>query len=242
MIEISPAIDIVSGRCVRLSKGDFGTGKVYDVDPVEMAERLSACGVRRIHAVDLDGARDSRPRNLDVLERMASRADAEIEWGGGISSADALREAFRAGASQVIVGSVAALDPGMFEDWLGQYGGGRLVLGADVREGRVSVKGWQEDTDMTVEALVERFLPYGLREVICTDISRDGMLSGPSASIYADLQRRFGSLFVTVSGGVSSMEDVKSLDTLGLKRVIVGKAIYEGRISLEEIAEWSQRG
>lgn len=242
MIEISPAIDIVSGRCVRLSKGDFRTGKVYDVDPVEMAARLAGCGVRRIHVVDLDGARDSRPRNLDVLERITSTVNVEIEWGGGISSADALREAFRAGASQVVVGSVAALEPETFEEWLALYGGGRLVLGADVRDGRVSVKGWQEDTDMTAGALVERFLPYGLREVICTDISRDGMLLGPSASIYADLQRRFGTLVVTVSGGVSSMEDIRALDALGLKRVIVGKAIYEGRISMEEIAQWSQRG
>lgn len=242
MIKIIPAIDIVSGHCVRLTKGDYGTVKQYDVDPVDMAMRYADCGVSRIHLVDLDGAKESRPMNLKTLEKVAGKAGIEIEWGGGISSADALRDVFNAGATQAIIGSVAALKPELFEEWLDRFSGDRMVLGADVKDGKIAVKGWLEDTALTIDALVERFLPKGLKEVICTDISKDGMLQGPSDQLYVRLQESFEDVSFTVSGGISSMDDIIRLDSLGLRKVIVGKAIYENRITLEDITKWSLKG
>ena len=238
-IEIIPAIDIIDGRCVRLSQGDYDRRRVYDASPEEMAKRYADCGVRRIHVVDLDGAKSSSPRNLRTLERMASGTAVEIEWGGGIKSEESLRALFDYGADYAIVGSVAARNPELFAEWLLRFGGGRMVLGADVRDGRVSVDGWRQDLGIGVDDLVEEFLPQGLSQVICTDISRDGMLQGPSFDLYTDLQGRYGKVDFTVSGGISSMDDIARLDELGLRKVIVGKAIYENRITLKDIERWS---
>ncbi len=234
MIQIIPAIDLIAGRCVRLTQGDYGQQKIYDASPLELARRYAAAGAPRIHLVDLDGAKAGEPRNLPVLEAIASAVDCELEWGGGIGSSDALRRVLEAGASHAIVGSVAALQPQLFEQWLQRYGE-RVILGADVREGRVAVKGWQEQTPLRIETLLERFAPLGLRECIVTDISRDGMLQGPSQALYVQLQEAFPALSFTVSGGISSLEDLRSLDRLHLKKVIVGKALYEGRIPLKDL-------
>lgn len=242
MIQIIPAIDIVSGRCVRLTNGDYSRGKVYDVDPADQAMRYADCGVRRIHMVDLDGAKASRPVNLDVLERAASRTGLEIEWGGGISCTEALQSVFNAGATHAIAGSVAALRPELFAEWLGRFSGEKMILGADVRDGMIAVKGWLEDTALSIGGLTDRFKDLGLKEVICTDISRDGMLQGPSEALYTELQEKYPCISFTVSGGVSSMSDIERLDSLSLRKVIVGKAIYEGRITLKEIEQWSLRG
>lgn len=242
MIQIIPAIDLVSGRCVRLTQGDYGKGKIYDVDPVDQALRYAHCGVPRIHMVDLDGAKASRPLQLKVLEKVAVKTGLEIEWGGGISTTEALQEVFDAGASHAIVGSVAALRPELFSLWLQEFSGERLILGADVKMGHIAVKGWREETCLRIEDLVERFAPQGLKEVICTDISRDGMLRGPAEALYTRLQAQSPALSFTVSGGIASMEDIRRLDRLQLRKVIVGKAIYEGRITLKEIAQWSQKG
>ena len=238
MIEIIPAIDIIEGRCVRLSQGDYARTKVYDSSPVDMAKRYADCGVKRIHVVDLDGAKSSSPRNLKTLEKMAVGASVEIEWGGGIKSEESLRALFDYGATYAIVGSVAARTPELFAEWLRVFGGQRMVLGADVREGKVSVNGWQEDLGVTIEQLVDGFLPYGLSQVICTDISKDGMLEGPSFDLYTDLQSRYEGVDFTVSGGISSMADIERLNELRLRRVIVGKAIYENRITLKDIERW----
>lgn len=238
-IEIIPAIDIIGGRCVRLSQGDYHRRRVYDASPEDMAKRYADCGVRRIHVVDLDGAKSSSPRNLRTLERMACCAGVDIEWGGGIKSEESLRALFDYGARYAIVGSVAARNPGLFAGWLLSFGGERMVLGADVRDGRVSVNGWQEDLGIGVDDMVEEFLPQGLTQVICTDISRDGMLQGPSFDLYTDLQGRYAKVDFTVSGGISSMDDIVRLDELGLRKVIVGKAIYENRITLKDIERWS---
>lgn len=242
MIRIIPAIDIVSGHCVRLTKGDYGSVKQYDVDPFDMARRFEDCGVKRIHLVDLDGARLSAPANLKVLESIATNSSLDIEWGGGIAGKEALEAVFNAGAGHAIIGSIAALKPQLFADWLGQYGGERIILGADVKDGRIAVKGWMEQTALSIEKMVEDFLPCGLKEVICTDISRDGMLQGPSVELYTGLQGNYPELSFTVSGGISSMEDIIRLDELGLKSVIVGKAIYENRISLKDLELWSLKG
>lgn len=236
MIEIIPAIDLIDGRCVRLSQGDYDRQRTYDASALDMARRFTDAGVRRLHLVDLDGAKAARPCNLHVLEAIASATDLDIEWGGGIKDREALSSVFSAGAGHAICGSIAVRQPDDFRAWLEEFGGDRIILGADVREGRVAVSGWLEDSAQTVDALIDAFLPYGLSEVICTDISRDGMLNGPSFDLYTRLQAAYPTVTFTVSGGISSMEDIRRLDALGLPRVIVGKALYESRITLDEIS------
>lgn len=237
--QIIPAIDIIDGRCVRLSQGDYDRRRVYDASPEDMAKRYADCGVRRIHMVDLDGAKSSSPKNLKTLERMAVGASVEIEWGGGVKSEDALRALFDYGADCAIVGSVAAREPELFIEWLLRFGGERMILGVDVRDGRVSVNGWREDLNLGVDDMVGEFLPHGVKQVVCTDISKDGMLQGPSFDLYTDLQRRYDGVDFTVSGGIGSMSDIVRLDELGLRKAIVGKAVYENRITLKDIERWS---
>ena len=237
--QIIPAIDIIDGRCVRLSQGDYDRRRVYDASPEDMAKRYADCGVRRIHVVDLDGAKSSSPKNLKTLERMAVGASVEIEWGGGIKSEDALRALFDYGADCAIVGSVAAREPELFIEWLLRFGGERMIPGVDVRDGRVSVNGWREDLNLGVDDMVGEFLPHGVKQVVCTDISKDGMLQGPSFDLYTVLQRRYDGVDFTVSGGIGSMSDIVRLDELGLRKVIVGKAVYENRITLKDIERWS---
>lgn len=239
MIEIIPAIDLIEGRCVRLSQGDYGQKKIYDGDPADVAMAYADCGVKRIHLVDLDGAKAGEPRNLRTLESIANRVGTELEWGGGISSDDALKAVFDSGATHGIIGSIAALRQDLFRSWLLAWGGSRVILGADVRDGLVSVRGWLEDTSLSIGDLVSAFAPEGLEETICTDISRDGMLQGPAFGMYTDLQERFPGVSFTVSGGISSMADIERLSELGLRKVIVGKAIYEKRITLKDIEKWS---
>ena len=239
MIEIIPAIDLIEGRCVRLSQGDYSQKKIYDGDPADVAMAYADCGVKRIHLVDLDGAKAGEPRNLRTLESIANRVNVELEWGGGISSDDALKAVFDSGATHGIIGSIAALRQDLFRSWLLAWGGSRVILGADVRDGLVSVRGWLEDTSLSIGDLVSAFAPEGLEETICTDISRDGMLHGPAFGMYTDLQERFPGVSFTVSGGISSMADIERLSELGLRKVIVGKAIYEKRITLKDIEKWS---
>ena len=239
MIRIIPAIDLIDGRCVRLTRGDYGQKKIYDGAPAEVARRYADCGVERIHLVDLDGAKAGSPRNLKTLEAIASAVSCELEWGGGIAGEAALQGVFDAGATHAIIGSVAARRPECFEEWLTRFGP-RMILGADVRDGRIAVSGWQDSLPVGIDELVARFLPLGLQGCIVTEISRDGMLQGPASELYVRLQRRFPSVAFTVSGGISGMEDIRALDALGLPAVIVGKAIYENRITLKDIALWSQ--
>lgn len=240
MIEIIPAIDIIEGRCVRLTKGDYNSTKVYDESPLDMVMRYADCGVKRVHMVDLDGAKLSCPMNLGILESCAARSGLEIEWGGGISDALSLDSIFNAGATQAIVGSVAALKPELFREWLRRFGAEKMLLGSDVKDALVAVKGWQEKTELSVSQQINWFLPDGLKYVICTDISRDGMLQGPSFDLYRSLMEEFPAVVFTVSGGIGTMDDIVRLNELGLPKVIVGKAIYEGRISLKDIESWSQ--
>ena len=239
MIEIIPAIDIIDGRCVRLTKGDFADKKVYDASPLEMAMQYADCGVRRIHMVDLDGARRSKPMNIKTLEEVASKSGVEIEWGGGIADDSALASVFNAGATQAIVGSVAALRPAELSRWLKIFGPDRILLGADVRDGVVAVKGWVQQTGLTLNEQISWFLEDGLKYVVCTDISKDGLLQGPSFELYAELMEEFQSVIFTASGGISGMDDIKELDRIGVPKVVVGKAIYEKRIKLDDIKAWS---
>ena len=234
-ITIIPATDLIDGQCVRLTQGDYASQKVYYRDPLDAALRFEQAGIRRLHMVDLDGAKAAEPRNLRVLKRVATRTSLEVQYGGGIKSREALHSVFDAGARRAICGSIAVRRPELFADWLTEFGSGRLILGADVRDGKVAVQGWLEETATTAASLIERFLPQGLTQVICTDISRDGMLCGPSVELYAELQRQFPAVEITVSGGISSLDDIRRLDEKQLRSVIVGKALYEGRITLEEL-------
>lgn len=237
MIQIIPAIDIIEGRCVRLSKGDYDRRKVYDAQPLDMARAYEDAGVKRLHLVDLDGAKAGGPQNLATLEQIATRTGLEIEFGGGIKSDDALRAAFDRGATYAIAGSIAAREPEIFEQWLVAYGPERMILGADLRDGKVSVSGWLEDMDLTIDDLIARF--SAVTQIICTDISRDGMLLGPAFELYTELQGRYPAIDFTVSGGIGSMADIERLNEDGLRKVIVGKAIYENRITLKQIERWS---
>lgn len=235
MIEMIPATDLIGGRCVRLTQGDYTSRKTYYRDPLEAALRFEEAGARRLHMVDLDGAKAAEPQNLAVLERIAAKTSLEVQYGGGIKSRAALRSVFDAGARRAVCGSVAVREPELFARWIAEFGPERLILGADVRDGVVAIQGWTERSERTAPELIETFLPAGLRQVVCTDISRDGMLCGPAVALYADLQRRFPQVEITVSGGVSSPDDIARLEREGLRSVIVGKALYEGRIILKEL-------
>ena len=241
MIEIIPAIDVIGGKCTRLSQGDYATQKNYGGDPAEWARAYADCGVRRLHLVDLEGAKASRPQNLRTLEEIASLGLLKVEWGGGIKDDDALASVWDAGADWAIIGSIAAKEPERMLRWLETFGG-RIILGADVRDGRVAVSGWLEDGGIGLEELVDKFLPAGLEQTIVTDIARDGMLQGPSFDLYKGLQERFPALKTIVSGGVSSLDDVLRADEMGLPGIIVGKAIYENRITLKDLATCLQNG
>ncbi len=235
MIEIIPAIDIMGGRCIRLSQGDYSSQKVYDGYPEDWARAYADCGVTRLHLVDLEGAKEASPRNLKTLERIAALGLLKLEWGGGIKDDTALKDVFNAGADWGIIGSVAVKEPGLMKQWLKNYGT-RIILGADARNGRVAVSGWQEDGGLGLKGLIRLFTPDGLEQTIVTDISRDGMLQGPSFPLYSDLKESFPKLGIIVSGGVSCLDDIRRADELGLHGIIIGKAIYENRITLKELA------
>ena len=239
---IIPAIDLMDGKCVRLTQGDYGQKKEYSADPLDMARQYEDYGIRRLHVVDLDGAKAKKPCNLAVLERIAAGTALDVEWGGGIKDADALKSALDAGAGRIICGSIAVDDRTEFTSWLSEFGPSRIILGADVRDGKVATHGWLRDSGLSLEELMGWYVPCGLSQMICTDISRDGMLQGPDFGFYVALKQAWPSVDVTLSGGVSCMDDLYEASRLGLHSVIVGKAIYEGRISLKDIESWLLRG
>jgi phosphoribosylformimino-5-aminoimidazole carboxamide ribotide isomerase len=241
MITIIPAIDIIGGECVRLTRGDYAQKSVYYKDPADAAQKYAEAGVRRLHLVDLDGAKASEPRNLAVLEQVARLTSLDVQYGGGIKSAAALRSVLDAGAGRAIVGSLAVSEPELFERWLGEFGSGCIILGADVRDasqGRIATHGWLRESALTAAELMTRFAAAGLSQAIVTDISRDGMLQGPAFELYETLQREFPGVDITASGGISSAGDIVRLDAQGTRSVIVGKALYENRITLDELKIW----
>ena len=235
---IIPAIDLIDGRCVRLTQGDYDQKKEYSADPLDMAKQYEDCGVSRLHIVDLDGAKAKQPCNLRTLEKIASGTSLDIEWGGGIKDSVSLRSALDAGAGRIICGSVAVDNREEFLSWLSEFGSSKIILGADVRDGKVATHGWLKDSGLTLAEIMDRYVPAGLTQMICTDISKDGMLQGPDFEFYVDLKRAFPTVDVTLSGGISCMADIEKAAQLELHSVIVGKAIYEGRISLKEIESW----
>lgn len=235
MIELIPAIDIIDGKCVRLSQGDYNTKKVYGECPADMAKRFEDVGIKHLHVVDLDGAKASHIVNYKALESIASKTNLIIDFGGGLKTDDDLRIAFESGASMVTGGSIAVKNPNVFEGWLKKYGGDKIILGADVKERKIAVSGWIENTDVDLFEFLKDYISKGVSKVICTDIAKDGMLKGPSIELYKDILKEHPTLHLIASGGVSSMADIKALDEAGVPAVIFGKAIYEGRIKVEEL-------
>ena len=236
-MQIIPAIDLINGACVRLEKGDYSKQTTYHSDPLVIAREFEAAGIRRLHLVDLDGAKAQSVVNLPVLERIAQNTRLTIDFGGGVKSRDQVVKVLAAGASQVTGGSIAAKNPAEMESWLQEFGSEQILLGADVKDMQIMVTGWQEETSLHIYSFLEHFQSKGAKYVICTDISRDGMLQGPAFELYEDLMDRFPSLHFIASGGISQLEDVLRLHDMGMYGAIIGKAIYEGRITLEELSK-----
>jgi phosphoribosylformimino-5-aminoimidazole carboxamide ribotide isomerase len=234
MIEIIPAIDIIEGKCVRLTQGDFNQSRVYG-DPLEMALKFEDHGMRRLHLVDLDGARAQQVVNYRILEKIATRTALEIDAGGGIRTEKDVHILFESGARMVTGGSIAVREQALFLNWLSEYGPERIILGADFREGKIAIAGWHEETTVDLMGFIADYRQLGIGKAICTDIERDGMLEGPALETYREIKGEVDGLYLIASGGISSLKDIEKLDREGVDGVILGKAIYEERISMKEL-------
>jgi phosphoribosylformimino-5-aminoimidazole carboxamide ribotide isomerase len=237
MIELIPAIDIIDGKCVRLTKGDYDQKTVYG-NPIDMAKEFERIGYTRLHVVDLDGAKSKHIVNDAVLRAITTETNLTVDFGGGIKTDEDLEKAFAAGASMVTVGSIAVTNPDLFMGWLGKYGAEKMILGADVRHGKISINGWKEDSDEDLLSFLEKYVNAGVKNVLCTEISKDGTLSGPAIDLYRQVMDAYPALHLIASGGVSSKEDIIALDAAGIPAVVFGKAIYEGKINLKELWDW----
>lgn len=235
MIELIPAIDLIEGKCVRLTQGDYSSKKVYNEDPVEVAKMFEAHGITRLHVVDLDGARAGRIINYRVLEKMATRTALHIDFGGGLKQEEDLEIAFESGAQMVTGGSIAVKNPDVFISWINKFGSEKIILGADAKDKKIAISGWEETTDRELIPFIEDYCNKGITKVICTDISKDGMLQGPSIELYQEIHGALPFLHLIASGGVSSIEDIERLEEAGIPSVIFGKAIYEGKIQLKDL-------
>lgn len=238
MIELIPAIDIIDGKCVRLSQGDYESKKVYNENPVEVAKELEAHGIRRLHVVDLDGAASHHVVNYRTLEQIAVNTSLIIDFGGGIKNDEDLRIAFENGATMVTGGSVAVKNPELFCGWLQAYGPEKIILGADVKDRKIAVNGWKDESACELFPFLKEYVEKGVRKVICTDISCDGMLQGPSTTLYREVLEQYPGLFLIASGGVSCADDIRELEVAGVPAVIFGKALYEGRITLKDLEDF----
>lgn len=241
MIEIIPAIDIIEGKCVRLVQGDYRQKTIYNEDPLEVAKAFEDNGVKRLHVVDLDGAKARHIVNYKVLERIAGKTSLAVDFGGGLKTDKDLQIAFECGARMVTGGSVAVKNRDLFLSWVERYGTEKIILGADVKGRKIAVNGWKEESELELMPFVSDFMKNGIRKVISTDISRDGMLQGPSLELYRQMLAELPEIYLIASGGVSSLDDIESLQDAGVHAVIFGKAIYEGRISLSDLQRFMVR-
>lgn len=237
-MRIIPAIDIIDGKCVRLSKGDYDTKKIYNENPLEVAKEFQDHGIQYLHLVDLDGAKSSRIINHKILEQIASKTTLKIDFGGGLKSDDDLKIAFECGANQVTGGSIAVKNPEVFQDWITKYGAEKIILGADCNNGKIAVSGWLEESDQKVIPFIQSYQAKGIQYVICTDIAKDGMLQGPSFDLYKNILSECENTKLIASGGISTFDELPKLAELGCEATIIGKAIYEGRISLKELEKF----
>lgn len=238
MIELIPAIDVIDGKCVRLSQGDYQSKKVYNENPVEVAKMFEAHGIHRLHVVDLDGAASKHVVNykvLEALEALAGQTSLVIDFGGGIKSDEDLHIAFESGAQMVTLGSIAVKEPDTFNRWMEVYGSERIILGADAKDGKIAVNGWLECSRLELMPFLDDYIKKGVAKVLCTDISRDGMLNGPSLELYKQIMEAHPDLHLIASGGISGMKDIEALNEAGIPAVVFGKAFYEGRITLQDL-------
>ncbi len=235
-IELIPAIDIINGQCVRLTKGDYNQKKVYNDNPVEVAKHFEELGFKRLHVVDLDGAKSKHIVNDGVLKEITKATNLVVDFGGGIKTKDDIEKAFEAGASMVTVGSVAVTNRQLFLDWIEIYGAERLILGADVRNGKISINGWKEDSSEELLPFLKHYVDKGVKNVLCTEISKDGTLQGPAIDLYKDIMKAYPDMHLIASGGVSSNDDITDLNNAGIPAVVFGKAFYEGKIDIKSLA------
>lgn len=240
MIELIPAIDIINGQCVRLTKGDYDQKKVYNDDPAAVAREFEQLGFKRLHIVDLDGAKSKHIVNDAVLRKITTETNLIVDFGGGIKTEVDIEKAFEAGASMVTVGSIAVTNPELFILWLDKYGADKMILGADVRNGMISINGWKEDSTEELLPFLKKYIDSGVKNVLCTEISKDGTLQGPAVKLYKKVMEAYPQLHLIASGGVSQKEDIEELEREGIPAVVFGKAIYEGRIDLKELLKWAK--
>ncbi|MHB1921457.1 MAG: 1-(5-phosphoribosyl)-5-[(5-phosphoribosylamino)methylideneamino]imidazole-4-carboxamide isomerase [Chitinophagaceae bacterium] len=240
-MEIIPAIDIIDGKCVRLSQGDYARKNIYHHDPLEVAKAFEDLGIRRLHLVDLDGARLGKVINWKVLEQISGHTGLVLDFGGGIKTDQDIDILFSSGGDIATLGSIAVKDPELFFSWLKKYGPQKILLGADVREGKIAISGWKQVTAIVLEDFLSQHLDRGVRQIFCTDISRDGLLLGPSLELYRKLVARFANLELIASGGVASIMDLEDLEEIGCRGVIIGKALYEGRISPNDLVAFLRK-
>lgn len=234
-IELIPAIDIIDGKCVRLTKGDYEQKKVYNENPVEVAQHFESLGFKRLHVVDLDGAKSKHIVNDDVLRAITAATSLVVDFGGGIKTEEDIEKAFDAGAAMVTVGSIAVTSPQLFLNWIEQYGAEKLILGADVRNGKISINGWKEDSSEDLLPFLKQYTDKGVRNVLCTEISKDGTLQGPAIDLYQQIMKAYPDMHLIASGGVSCNDDIRALETADIPAVVFGKAFYEGKIKVEEL-------
>ena len=234
-IELIPAIDIIGGQCVRLTKGDYDQKKVYDDNPAEVAKHFEKLGFKRLHVVDLDGAKSKHIVNNNVLKAITSATSLTVDFGGGIKTEEDIEKAFDAGAAMVTVGSIAVTNPELFLSWIDKFGAGRLILGADVRNGKISINGWKEDSAEDLLPFLKQYTDKGVHNVLCTEISKDGTLKGPAIELYKEIMAAYPDLHLIASGGVSCNEDIDALETADIPAVVFGKAFYEGKIDIDKL-------
>jgi phosphoribosylformimino-5-aminoimidazole carboxamide ribotide isomerase len=239
-MKIIPAIDIINGKCVRLSKGDYSTMKVYNENPLEVAKEFEASGIRFLHLVDLDGAKSRRIVNHKILEDIARETTLQIDFGGGLKTSEDIQIAFNSGAEQITIGSIAVQDPGFCFDLISRFGPEKIILGADCKNRKIKTSGWLEESDRDVIDFILQYQQKGIQQVICTDIAKDGMLEGPSTDLYEDILEQ-ASVQLVASGGISNIEDVHTMKAIGCSGTIIGKAIYEGKISLDELKNYIEQ-
>ena len=239
-IELIPAIDIIGGRCVRLTKGDYEQKTEYGA-PIDMALEFQRIGFKRLHMVDLDGAKSKHIVNDEVLSEVTQNTNLTVDFGGGIKTSEDIEKAFNAGAKMVTIGSIAVTEPELFMGWLEKYGPERIILGADVRNGKISINGWKEDSAEELLPFLKKYVDAGVKNVLCTEISKDGTLSGPAINLYREIMNTYPHLHLIASGGVSSIDDIEALDKAGIPAVVFGKAIYEGKIDIEDLWRAGQK-
>lgn len=238
MIKLIPAIDIIDGRCVRLTKGNYNEKTIYHENPVDVAKEFEQLGLTRLHLVDLDGAKSDHVINIDVLKAISTQTNLHVDFSGGIKSDDDIKDVFNNGANMVTIGSVAVNNPYLFNKWLKEYGPQKIILGADIKNGSIAINGWKDETKKSIYSFLEHYISLGIINILCTDITKDGTLSGPAYNLYTEILRRFPEINLIASGGVSSNEDIIKLYKLGVKAVVFGKAYYEHKIDIKTLMQY----